>query len=144
MEGNDISFDSPISQATIFEGVIASPPGSSPKYLLSKARSDWNSTIRLWKPNDKPLRSLVDCVNRLGIGTDVITFLHPEAEEPIYQWLVRKGVSTTVLWYPSVHEYKEDVQYNMGLKVVYVAEQEDAKILGMKARVVGPNTVWSV
>lgn len=144
MEGNDISFVSPISQATIFEGVIASPPSNSPKYLVTKARSDWDSIIRLWKPNDKPLRSLVDCVNRLSIGTDVITFLHKEAEEPIYQWLVRKGVSTTVLWYPSAHEYKEDIRYNMGLKVVYVADQEDAKILGIKARVVSSNTVWNV
>lgn len=144
MEGNDISFGSPITQATVFEGVIASPPATSPRYLLSKARSDWEATIRLWKPNDKPFRSMVDCVNRLRIGTDVITFLHQEAEEPIYQWLVRKGVSTTVLWYPSIYEYKEEVQYNMGLKVVYVADQEDAKILGMKAKVVGPTTTWSM
>lgn len=144
MERNDISFDAPLSQATVFEGVIASPPGASPKYLLNKARNDWEAIIPMWKPNDRPLRSLIDCVNRLGIGTEVITFLSQDAVEPIYQWLVRKGVRTTVLWYPSIEDYKQDVQYNMGLKVVYVSKHADALALGIKAKVVGPDTLWSV
>lgn len=144
MEGNDISFDTKLAQASFFEGVLAHPPMNSPRYLFHKSRNNWESAIPLWKPNDMPMRSLVDCVNRLGIGTDVITFLHEEAVEPIYQWLLRKGVQTTVLWYPSVEDYRDDIKYNMGLKVVYVPEQDDALILGIKAKVVSPNTAWSV
>lgn len=144
MERNDIASISTLEQATIFEGVIASPPPVSPKYLLAKTRNDWDKIIPMWVPNDLPMRSLSDCVNRLGIGTDVVTFLSPDAVEPIYQWLVRKGVSTPVMWYPSATEYYNDVRYNMGLKVVYVADQEDAAIIGMRARVVSPATAWSV
>jgi hypothetical protein len=144
MEGNNISVHTTLEQATIFEGVVASPPSASAKYLLAKARNDWASIISMWKPNDLPMRSLSDCINRLQIGTDVITFLSPDAVEPIYQWLVRKGVSTPVIWYPSATEYYNDVRYNMGLKVVYVADEEDAAILGMRARVVSPATAWSV
>lgn len=144
MEGNDIFPVSTLSQATIFEGVIASPPPTSAKYLLAKTRGDWESMIPMWRPNDLPLRSLSDCVNRLEIGTDVITFLSPESVEPIYNWLVRKGISTPVIWYPSATDYYNDVRYNMGLKVVYVANDEDAAILGMRARVVSPATAWSI
>lgn len=144
MEGNDISATSTLEQATIFEGVIASPPPASARYLLAKAKGDWEAMIAMWKPNDLPMRSLSDCVNRLQIGTDVITFLSPDAVEPIYSWLVRKGVSTPVIWYPSATEYYNDVRYNMGLKVVYVANEEDASIIGMRARVVSPATAWSV
>lgn len=144
MEGNDIFPVSTLSQATIFEGVIASPPPVSAKYLLAKTRGDWEAMIPMWRPNDLPLRSLSDCVNRLQIGTDVITFLSPEAVEPIYNWLVRKGISTPVIWYPSATDYYNDVRYNMGLKVVYVANDEDAAILGMRARVVSPATAWSI
>lgn len=144
MEGNDISVSSSVGQATIFEGVIASPPTSSARYLLAKTRNDWEAMIKLWQPNDLPMKSLSDCVNRLQIGTDVITFLSPDAVEPIYSWLVRKGVSTPVLWYPSALDYYNDVKYNMGLKVVYVSNQEDASIIGMRARVVSPATAWSI
>ena len=144
MEGNDIAPVATLSQATIFEGVIASPPSTSARYLLAKAKSDWSEMIPMWKPHDLPLKSLSDCVNRLQIGTDVITFLSPDAVEPIYSWLVRKGISTPVVWYPSVTDYYNDVRYNMGLKVVYVAKEEDAAILGMRARVVSPATAWSI
>lgn len=144
MEGNDIFAHSTLEQATIFEGVVASPPPISPRYLLAKARGDWEVLIPMWKPNNLPMRSLSDCVNRLQIGTDVITFLSPDAVDPIYNWLVRKGVSTPVMWYPSATDYYNDLKYNMGLKVVYVANEEDASVLGMRARVVSSTMAWSI
>ena len=144
MEGNDISVHDRIGQASMFEGVLATPPAGSKKLKAKfyEGRNDWDSVIRLWTPNDMPIRSLIDCVNRLGLGTEVITFLHPDAVEPIYNWLSRKGVSTSVLYYEDIEQYNEDFKYNRGLRVFYTTDVEDAQLIGMRATVVNPNTAW--
>jgi hypothetical protein len=144
MQSNDIGVYERIGQATMFEGVIASPPAGTKKLKskLYEGRNDWESVIQLWTPNDLPLRSLIDCVNRLGLGTEVITFISPDAVEPIYNWLTRKGVQTSVLYYEDIESYNDDFKYNRGVKVFYTANYEDAKVLGMRATVVSPNSAW--
>lgn len=147
MERGDIGSFSVLAQACVWEGVLATPPeGLSKKarYKLAERSSDWETAIQLWKPLDIAVKSLVDCVNRLNIGTDVVTFLHPDAADPIYRWLLRKGVSTSVTYYPSSEEYSIDLRYNRGIKTVYVATDEDASIIGFRSHVVQPNTAWRV
>lgn len=146
VEGNDLSVYDRIGQASMFEGVLASPPtgANKVKSKFYETRGDWESIIKLWTPNDMPIRSLNDCVNRLGLGTEVITFLHPEAVDPIYNWLSRKGVSTSVIYYEDINQYREDFQYNRGLKVFYTSSTEDAHILGMRATVVSPKSAWRI
>jgi len=144
MEGNDIFSYDRIGQSTMFEGVLASPPSGSKKLRAKfyEGRDDWESVLKFWTPNDLPLRSLIDCVNRLHLGTEVITFLHSDAAEPIYEWLSRKGVSAPVLFYENAEQYAEDLRYNRGVRVFYTSNTEDAHTVGMRATVVSPNTAW--
>ena len=144
MQGNDISTYDRIGQASMFEGVLASPPSGTGK-LKSKfyeSRNDWESAIKLWTPNDLPIKSLIDCVNRLCLGTEVITFIHPDAVEPIYAWLSRKGVSTSVLYYENIEAYNDDFKYNRSVRVFYTSSMDDAHVIGMRATVVAPTTAW--
>jgi len=128
----------------MFEGVLANAPTGTSKVKAKffESRDDWDAVLRLWTPNDLPLRSLNDCVNRLGIGTEVITFIHPEAVDAIYTWLSRKGVSTSVLYYETIEQYRDDFKYNRGLKVFYTSSTDDAHVIGMRATVVSPNMAW--
>lgn len=128
----------------MFEGVLASAPTGTAKLKAKfyEGRGDWENVLKLWSPNDMPIRSLIDCVNRLGLGTEVITFIHPDATEPIYNWLSRKGVSTSVLYYENIEQYNEDFKYNRGIRVFYTASVDDAHLIGMRATVVNPNTAW--
>lgn len=147
MEGGDIGNYARMYQACVWEGVLATPPesvSSKTKYKIASIKSDWETMIGMWKPVDMGVKSLVDCVNRLGIGTDVVTFLHPDAADHIYKWLVKKGVSTSVIYYESPEEYAIDLRYNRGIKTVYVASQEDALTIGLRAHVVDPKTAWSL
>ena len=147
MERGDIGNYARMYQACIWEGVLASPPetlSSKARYKVADLKSDWETMIGMWKPLDKSVKSLIDCVNRLGIGTDVVTFLSPEAVDPIYKWLVKKGVSTSVIYYESPEEYAIDLRYNRGIKTVYVASQDDALTLGLRAHVLKPDTAWSL
>lgn len=146
MEGNDIFSYDRIGQATMFEGVLASPPTGASKLRAKfyESRGDWENVIKLWSPNDLPVRSLIDCVNRLYLGTEVITFLDPDATEPIYEWLSRKGVSAPVLYYENAERYEEDLRYNRGVRVFYTGSTDDAHIVGMRATVVSPNTAWRI
>lgn len=147
MERGDIGNYARMYQACIWEGVLATPPeslSSKAKYKLADLKADWETMVGMWKPVDKGVKSLIDSVNRLGIGTDVITFLHPDATEPIYKWLVKKGVSTSVIYYESPEEYALDLRYNRGIKTVYVASQEDALAIGLRAHVVKQDTAWSL
>jgi hypothetical protein len=144
MERGDIADYTRVGQACIFEGLLAIRPSGSAglKCKVYERGGNWASSIKLWKPNDLALKSLIDSVNRLQIATEIITFLSDEAVEPIYQWLLRKGVTTSVVYYEDVESYEIDLRYNRAVRAVYVSDQEHARILGMRATVVPPTTAW--
>lgn len=146
MEKGDIDAYTIFGQACIFEDLIAQRPtgATAVKEKFYARRGEWEKAMKLWKPNDLPLKSLIDSVERRGINTNVITFLPAEAEEAVYRWLLRKGVSCTVTTYASPEDYESDLRYDRSIKVVYVPSKEIAYTLGMRATVVSPASAWSI
>jgi hypothetical protein len=146
MERGDIGDYTRPGQACVFEGLIASPPEKK-KFSLSKhdtyqRQGKWEQALALWVPNELALKSLINHVRRLGITTDVITFLSPDAVDPIYNWLLRKGVSTGVYYYTSAQAYADDLKYDYSIRNVYVPSSEIGAIIGMRATTVAPTTIW--
>lgn len=146
MERGDIGAYFVTGQACIFEDLIAERPtgAAAIKEKFYAKRGEWDKAMKLWKPNDLPLKSLIDCVERRGIATAVITFLPQDALSAIYKWLLRKGVSCTVEAYETPSDYEMDLRYDRSVKVVYVPTKEIAYVLGMRATVVSPNSAWSL
>lgn len=146
MERGDIGSYTVSSQACVFEDLLAERPtgAAALKEKFYARRGEWDKALKLWKPHDLPLKSLIDSVNRRGIDTSVITFLPNEAAEDVYRWLVRKGVACTVNAYESPEDYEADLRYDRGIKVVYVPSKEIAHVLGMRATVVSPMSAWSL
>jgi hypothetical protein len=146
MEKGDIYSYTVFGQACVFEDLLAERPtgAAAIKEKFYIRRGDWEKALKLWKPNDLPLKSLIDAVERRGINTAVITFLPGEAVEEIYRWLLRKGVSCTVTDYASPEDYEADLRYDRSIKVVYVPSKEIAYVLGMRATVVSSNTAWGM
>lgn len=145
MQGNDIAPFADARQGTMFEGVLALPPTSLKHKVRERLTSlTWEQRIEVWTPCTMPLKSLSDCVNRLGIATDVYTFLSPDAVDPIEKWLIRKGISVPVFYYENVGELAYDLSFNRAVRVVYTSEHEDAKVLGMRATTVSSEHAWSV
>jgi hypothetical protein len=145
MQGNDISSFSPLAQAVIFEGLLASPPEGAKALLeqVQRRRGNWEGVLRSWTPHELPLKALSDSVNRLGLGTDVYTFLHEDAVSSIDNWLTRKGISTPVYYYPSVELLEYDLRFQRAIRTVYVANEEHAKVLGIRTTVVSPDRAWA-
>jgi hypothetical protein len=145
MEKGDISTHDHPSLACVFEGLLANPPKRSSRIFgkLKRVDDDLPSDLRGWTPNELPIKSLIDLTNRIGISTLVITFMGPDMEEPIYRWLLRKGVAPNVQGYRSIEEFREDLKYNRLLSTVYVADSEQAAQLGIRATVVSTTSTWS-
>lgn len=145
MERGDIASGGRIGQACVFEGLLALRPtgGALVRERFHERNGNWGKAFSLWQPGDKALRSLSDQSNRLGIATEVITFLNSEAVEPIYNWLLRKGIACPVIHYESVEAYEIDLRYNRSVSIIYVPLDEQARILGMRAKVVDSTTIWS-
>lgn len=147
MDGNDIGTFESIGQACMFEGVLASPPNTKARRFFNRVKegvNNWESSIATWTTNELAVKSLADCTNRRFIGTEVYTFLSPDAVDPINHWLIRKGISVPVYWYPDIEAVAEDLKYNRGIKVFMTSNYEDAKLVGPRATVVGPTTIWVV
>jgi hypothetical protein len=145
MWGNDIQEYAPISQALVFEGLLATPPTGASKALelLRRRKNDWDGVLRTWTVNELPLKALSDSINRLGLGTDIYTFLDPEAPDAIDKWLMRKGVSTPVYFYESPEMLEYDLRFQRAVRVVYTSDEEVAKVLGFRAQVVSPDRAWT-
>lgn len=141
MLGNNIAEFSDVGQGVIFEGLLASPP---PKRLFQFNNNDWHKEIPKWKAHELPLKALIDTSDRLGIGTEIYTLLDADAVEPIETWLLRKGVSLPVYYYPSIEELAYDLRFKRSMRTIYVPDQEQAFIIGMRATVVDNKKAWTV
>lgn len=141
MHGNDIKEYNDIGQGVIFEGLLASPP---PRKLFQRTDSDWSKELKKWKPHDLPLKALVDTYDRLGINTEVYTFLGYGASEAVDQWLMRKGISVVVYEYENVETLAYDLRFKRSMRTIYVPDQEHAAIIGLRATVVDPRKAWIV
>jgi|APSaa5957512493_1039668.scaffolds.fasta_scaffold02998_6 hypothetical protein len=141
MESNDISFFVPIQQICMFEGVLAHPPIKKIAKLRAarmKAKGDWKAYIGMWEPYELPLKSIIDSVRRRGIGVDVVTLMGDEAAEAIDSWLFKRAASVPVLGYSSMRDFSDSVKYHNPSTVIHVGTEEQARIVGIRARVASP------
>ncbi len=141
MQGNDIANFNDIGQGVIFEGLLATPP---PQRLFKRSNNDWNKELSKWKAHDLPLKALVDTSDRLGVDTEVYTFLDFEAVDAIDAWLARKGVSLPVYYYENVEELAYDLRFKRSVRTIYVPEQEQAAVIGLRATVVDNKKAWTL
>lgn len=141
MLGNDIADFHDVGQGVIFEGLLASP---SPRRFYQRPDPDWDKELRKWIPHDLPLKALVDYSDRLGINTEVYTFLGDDAVTAVENWLLRKGVSLPVFNYDSVEELAYDLRFKRSLRNIYVPQQEQAAVIGIRATVVDNKKAWNI
>lgn len=142
MQGNDISIAADAGQGVIFEGLIASPPQ---RRFFKKQSSDLNVELRSWKVHDLPLKALIDTSDRLGVSTEVYTFLNDGyGAEAVDYWLTRKGLSLPVYGYYTVEELAYDLRFKRSIRTIFVPTQEQAAIIGMRATVVDPQKAWTL
>jgi hypothetical protein len=144
MLGNDIQSYDTIGYGVVFEELLASPPDGLKQIgtALFQARNNWERVIQLWKPNDLPLKALYDTTNRLGVGAEVYTFLHPDAVDAIDNWLQRKGMSLPILFYKTIEELEYDLRFKRSLRTIFVPHKDQAMALGIRATVTSPNSAW--
>jgi len=148
MERGDIGDFFISAQACVFEGLLASPP-TTKKFDRLKSefyirQGKWDAALALWVPHELPIKSLVHHLRVLGIVTEVVTFLDAEAQEAVYRWLLRKGISVNVTYYPSVAEYVADLKYMPGIRAVYVPDSDMAFNIGIRAVTSSPTTSWGL
>lgn len=147
MEGNDIAPWTTSGLATLFEGVLASPPARGQASLRNwyhRRSGDWDDALQTWVPHELPLKSLIDTVNRKGIQVTVYTLLGYAASESVETWLARKGVSVTCVGYASAELLADDMRYNRSALTIYVPNEDLAKLIGPRATVVSPSTAWTL
>jgi hypothetical protein len=141
MQSNDIGNFNDIGQGVVFEGLLASPPE---RRFFQRADADWDKELSKWKPHELPLKALVDYSDRLGIDTEVYTFLGLDAVDAIDRWLGRKGVSLPVYGYANPEELSYDLRFKRSVRTIYVPEQEQAAIIGIRATVADSKKAWSI
>jgi hypothetical protein len=147
MQGNDLASYAPYVQATMFEGVLASEPTGrlekiKANYLLKGEK--WDAYLKMWQTNVLPVKHLSDSIHRLGVGTEVYTLLPPGFAEAVDRWLLKKGISTNVVSFENIGDLAFELQFKRGIAKIYTADQEQAKVIGMRATVVSTNTAWSL
>lgn len=145
MQGNDLSDFSPISQATMFEGVLASEPTGIKKArsIVAQAGKNWEQYLAQWQTNDVPIKHAIDLISRYQVGIVVYTLLPGYLVDSIEKWLVRKGISTSVFAYATIEELAHDLRFFPSIKKVYTSDEEHAKIIGFRSTVVSTKTAWS-
>lgn len=154
MQGNDIGVDVHQHIACMFEGLLMRRLEIAPerKGLFSRFKREEDLTeeeyikreVRLWRPNDLPIKSASHIINKLGLGLEVYTYLDPLFVDAIEHWLSRKGVDVTVYSYYDLNDLHDDFKLNRDVHTLYTPFEDDAKLLGMRATVVLPDRAFGV
>jgi hypothetical protein len=100
--------------------------------------------VRLWRPNELPLKSVIHMINKLGIGVEVYTYMDPMFVPAIEHWLARKGADVQVFAYYDVDELYEDFKYNRDVHTFFTTSEEDAKRLGIRSTVVKSDGTFGI
>lgn len=141
MQGNDIGAFGDIGQGVIFEGLLASPPV---RKFFERSSNDWDKELRKWKAHELPLKALIDTSDRLGVNTEVYTFLGSDAVDAIEDWLLRKSISLPVFSYTNIEDLAYDLRFKRSVRNIYVPDQEQAAIIGLRATVVDNKKAWTI
>lgn len=141
MQGNDIGEYWHRGQGVVFEGVLTTL-ADTVVARFHRQRGNWEKYLNLSKPHEIPLKAMIDSSSRLGIATDVYTFIDNDAVEAIDKWLLKKGISVSVMYYPSVDELAYDLQFQRSIRTIYVETQEQASIIGLRSHVVDLKKAW--
>jgi hypothetical protein len=141
MQGNDIGTFGDIGQGVIFEGLLASPPV---RKFFERSSNDWDKELRKWKAHELPLKALIDTSDRLGVNTEVYTFLGSDAVDAIEDFLLRKSISLPVFSYNDIEDLAYDLRFKRSVRTIYVPDQEQAAIIGLRATVVDNKKAWTI
>jgi hypothetical protein len=153
VEGNDIGVTHHQHVACLFEGLLMTPVVERPEErgLLSRIFDRKRPVpvdtkemmVRTWRPNEKPLKSVIHLNDHLGIGVDVYTYLPSGFKEDIEHWLARKGASLPVYCYDDWAHLAEDLKFNRDVHTYFTPYEEEAKIIGWhRATVVSPDNTF--
>jgi hypothetical protein len=141
MQGNDIGAFGDIGQGVIFEGLLASPPV---RKFFERSSNDWDKELRKWKAHELPLKALIDTSDRLGVNTEVYTFLGSDSVDAIEDFLLRKSISLPVFSYNDIEDLAYDLRFKRSVRTIYVPDQEQAAIIGLRATVVDNKKAWTI
>ena len=141
MQGNDIGTFGDTGQGVVFENLLASPPA---RKFFERTISDWDKELSKWKPHELPLKALIDTSDRLGVNTEIYTFLGFDAVDAIENWLLRKGISLPVFSYANVEDLAYDLRFKRSVRNIYVPDQEQAAVIGIRATVVDTKKAWTI
>jgi hypothetical protein len=141
MQGNDIGTFGDIGQGVIFEGLLASPPV---RKFFERSSNDWDKELRKWKAHELPLKALIDTSDRLGVNTEVYTFLGSDSVDAIEDFLLRKSISLPVFSYNDIEDLAYDLRFKRSVRTIYVPDQEQAAIIGLRATVVDNKKAWTI
>lgn len=155
MLGNDIGDTVHKHVACMFEHLIMEPlpePEAKKGLFGFRRKKDEELTeeewvkrqMRLWKPNDLPLKSLIHMTTKLGISVEVYTYMDPLYVPYIESWLARKGATCAVWAYYDVNDLYDDFKYNRDVHTMYTTSEEDARVLGMRSTVVLPDRAFGI
>ena len=154
MEKNDIGVDVRQHMACMFEGLLMRRLEVAPEKrgLFTRFKKEEDLTeeefikreVRLWRPNDLPIKSASHMINKLGLGLEVYTYLDPLFVDAIEHWLSRKGVDVTVYAYYDLADLHDDFKLNRDVHTLYTPFEEDAKVLGIRTTVVLPDRAFGV
>lgn len=146
MERGDIGPYAPLQLAVVFDGLLAKKPEGT-RYLAAAAAyrlNNYDKYMSHWKPNELPIKFIVDAVNRRNIGVSIYTFLNPILHDALDRWLVRRNITIPPIHVEDAKEIAETVKYFPGIRQVFVPDQEQAAIIGIKATVVSADKAWSL
>lgn len=136
--------------AVMFEGLLANV---SDEIITEQKKHWWSRTatvpqtedewvaaeVRRWRPNELPIKNVIDLTQRQGIGVDVYSYYDPVFKDHIEHWLARKGAHCNVYCYENLEHLASDFRYDRGIHTLFTPSEEDAGYLGLRACVVGPN-----
>lgn len=140
MQRGDISGDLVPRFVLVFEHLVGVVPGSlSMAAYLSWVRTKrWKRAVNEFEVNDALAKQMWHVTWHLHHQLEVVTFLHPDAVEPISNWIDVQDLPVHRVWYSDPNKLARKIATMPDLAAIFDPDPKHVLTFGRKGRIINP------
>ena len=140
MQGGDLSNELVPRVALVFENLVGVLPNSLSRvgYESFVRTKRWKRAVNLLVVNEILARQMWHVTWHLHHQLEVVTYLHPDAVEPIQNWIDIQYLPVHRVWYAEPNKLARQIAVMPDLAAIFDPDPQHHLRFGRKGRIINP------
>ena len=140
MQGGDLSNELVPRVALVFENLVGVLPNASQVARFNAYRQirSWKRAVGVFRVNEPLARQMWHVTWHLHHQLEVVTYLHPDAVEPVEVWIDEHDLPVHRVWYDDPNKLARRIATMPDLAAIFDPDPQHQLRFGRKGRIINP------